>query len=248
VRIRSRRRVLYFLIPVLLVSGTWHAHLLAAHRQLSASNHFGVNLWRCWNTRVSPLAKPVVEQDAPLAPGRWANLNNPQHLKNSLRLRKKIIRYIVDHPGDSAAFMVGRVWKLTAGETAIYVHKPSSPVLSIYSPVVRVTSLVLIGGFFVLAGKLVWLAARRRDRLRELVGNVDHIIVFVAFSSLFILAVGEVEEEARFVLSLLPFLATLAPLHGFFLRGMMKPAPRSAGLRRTAVTGDGAHGSGASQH
>jgi len=134
VRIGLRRRLLYFAVPVVLVSGTWHVHQAVAHRQLAASNHFGVNLWRCWNSKVPPLAKPVREDDAPLSEGRWPNLNNPQHLKNSLRLRKKIMRYIVAHPADSIAFMLHRLRVFTKGETAIYGHKPQHRLLVWCSP------------------------------------------------------------------------------------------------------------------
>jgi hypothetical protein len=212
-RIGSARRFAALLIPLVLISGTWHVHLAAAHRQMTASNHFGVNLWRCWNSRVPPLEKPVPEDDAPLAEGRWANLNNPQHLKNSLRLRKKIGRYIRTHPGDSAAFMLERVFVLTKGEAAIYAHKPSHVLFAVYSPAVRLTSFIIIGGCLWFFGRLAWLVIRRREHLRGHVGDLDNLIAFVGFATILVLAIGEVEEEARFVISVLPLLAVVPLLH-----------------------------------
>ena len=212
-RIASLRRFAYFLIPIVIISGTWHTHLAVAHRQMTSSNHFGVNMWRCWNSKVPPLAKPVKEDDAQLAEGRWPNLNNPQHLKNSLRLRKKIVRYILDHPGDALQFMAKRVWIFTKGETAIYVHKPSHLLLAVYSPVVRMTSLWMIIGFFAFVIGFGWLVATRRSRLRAYLGDVDNLILFVGFASIFILATGEIEEEARMVISVLPLLAAMPHVH-----------------------------------
>lgn len=208
-RVGFSRRVLHVLVPLVLISGTWHVHQAVAHRQLTASNHFGVNLWRCWSSKVPPLANPVPEDDAPLSPGRWPNLDNPQHLKNSLRLRKKIARYVLAHPGESLAFVVHRLRVLTAGETAIYGHRPQHAVFAIYRPLVRVLFVWTLAGFGYVVVVAIWRAVRDRGALRAHLANLDNLILFIAGATTIILAIGEADEEARFVVSLLPLLAVV---------------------------------------
>jgi len=55
----------------------------------------------------------------------------------------------------------------------------------------------------------IWLGIRDRSRLRAHLGDLDNLIVIVACASTFVLAIGEIEEEARFVVSLLPLLASV---------------------------------------
>jgi hypothetical protein len=222
VRIGSTRRFLIFVLPVLILSGGWHAHLFIAYRQTTSSNHAGFNLWRCWEAQLpaSQRRPPLVPEDnAPLVPDRYPNLNNPQHFENSKRLQRRIRHYIVTHPVASTVFVAKRVIAFTAGEASLYYRRPPSDRLTkLYSATVRVTSMIFIVGFAALVFRFAWLLARKRDRLAALVGNLDNLILLVGFGSMLILSIGENGEEARFVISLLPMLATVPPIYRLFRR------------------------------
>jgi hypothetical protein len=221
VRIRSGRRFLIFVVPVALLSGGWHAHLLIAHGETTGSNHAGFNMWRCWEQQVTggkPGPTLVPEDDAPLVVDRGPNLNNPQHLVNSKQLQRRISHYIVTHRLASLAFIARRVLAFTAGETNLYWRRPPEKIAHVYSAAVRVTSMIFIVGFAALLGRFTWLLVRRRDLLGALVGNLDNLILFVGFGSIVILSIGETGEEARFVISILPLLATVPPIHRLFAR------------------------------
>jgi hypothetical protein len=220
-RIRSSRRFLIFIVPIVILSGGWHAHLLIAHRQTTSSNHAGFNLWRCWEQQVSattPAPQLVPEVDAPLVVDRGANLNNPTHLVNSKRLQHAISHYIVTHPLASLAFIARRVFAFTAGETDLYYRSPPGRIARVYSPAVRVTSAIFIVGFALLLGRFAWAIVRRRDQLAALAASLDNLIVLVGFGSIVILSIGETGEEARFVISILPLLATVPPIHRLLRR------------------------------
>jgi hypothetical protein len=213
IRIANRRRALCFVIPVLVLSGVWHVHLLTAHSQLIASNHYGFNLWRCWRAKVGDRAEMVLEPNAPLAPGRMPNLNTPEHRENSERLRRQVRDHIAAHPIDSVRYVALRIYRLTSGKTWLVHHEPSSWVLRLYKPAIRVTSYLILLGFALLLGKIASCAVRRHEALAALIGDTNSIVLFVGGASIILIAIGDVLEEARFALFFLPLLATVPPIH-----------------------------------
>jgi hypothetical protein len=137
--------------------------------------------------------------NAPLQPGRWPNLNTAEHDENSQMLQRAIIGYALSHPIESIAHAARRVLTLMGGPTSIYDHKPSHRELALYRPLVAALALLLLAGYAVAAGR----------RALRLLGEPDNILVVTAFLSLLILAVGDAQEEARFLISVLPFLAAV---------------------------------------
>ena len=223
VRIGSWRRFLIFVVPVVILSGGWHAHLLIAHGQTTSSNHAGFNLWRCWEHQIATSPPRLIpEHDAPLVVDRYMNMNNPEHLANSRRLQHAITHYIVTHPAASLTFIARRVIAFTAGETDLYYRRPPERVARVYSAAVRVTSAIFIAGFALLLCRFAWLLARGRDQLAALVANLDNLVLVVGFASIVILAIGELGEEARFMISVLPLLATVPPISRIWQRPLAR--------------------------
>ena len=224
-RIRIARRFLLFLVPLLVLSGGWHAHLLIAHGQTTSSNHAGFNMWRCWEEQIPNQSfRFVHEEDTPL-PGanHYYNLNNPQHLINSKLLQDRIVHYAIRHRSASLGFIARRVLAFTAGEPTLYYRSPPKQIATIYSIAVRVTSLIFLVGLAGLVCRFAWLVIRRRE-LATKVANLDSLIVVIGALSIAILAVGEKGEEARFVISLLPLFATVPPIHRLILLQCVAPA------------------------
>ncbi len=79
---------LIFLLPLIVFSGGWHLHLQAIfHRQFLSSNHSGFNLQRAWPHIPMPI---LIEefQNHPIKPGRWENLNTPEHYEKQCSFTK----------------------------------------------------------------------------------------------------------------------------------------------------------------
>jgi hypothetical protein len=200
----QRRPFLVFLIPVLLFSGVWHVYLLAAHGQLTFSNHAGFNISRAWPQIP---AVPMVEEThaAPLASGRWPNLNTDEHALNNQRLQAAQFQYWFAHPAQSVLFAFSRVNDLLSGDTKRGFYPPDLPWLGLYVFLVRLTSsLVMLGAIILLID--VW---RHLPRLPSLLSHLDNLLLLSATLFILFQAVGEAGEEPRLLLSLLPFFAVL---------------------------------------
>ena len=209
----GQRQWLPFLMPLLLLSGGWHAHLLAAHGQLTFSNHAGFNFQKAWPQ--IPRATLILEPNtSPLGPEHRAkNLNTPEHGVNSRLEQQEQLRYWRTHPVDSLAFAFSRLADLLAGNSALYGNVPTSRWLGLYALAVR-----LLSGLMILwTGCLVADACLHPRRIARLLVNPDNLLLLFTFGCAFILAVGERGEEPRLLLSLLPLLAALPvirPAHG----------------------------------
>jgi hypothetical protein len=202
----KKRYFLYFLIPVLLFSGLWHLKLLVFNGQWTWSNHGGYNLAKCWVFVEKP---PLIPEpgDAPTAPGRWKNLNTPEHLENSRRLQSKILNYVLLHPLKSAAHIFRRFTLMMTAPTSLYKYNPLEryPALYLY----KFLATLLISYLFINIFRLILMGFKAgRGFLKPLLepGNVLIVLTFLLFV---IVSIGESGEESRFLISLLPLLAVV---------------------------------------
>ena len=208
------RRFLLFLIPVLIISGGWHAYLAAAHGQLTFSNNSAFNVARAWPQIPAP---PLIPEPGyvPLAESkwvgvdvpqpRWGNLNTPEHTENNRRMQRAELAYWVAHPVDSALFAVDRMATFLSGATAYNKFTPVSRWFGLYAIVERTVS-----GLAILGASLVLFSALFHPRqLLSILAQPDNLTLLFLAACIIILAVGEMDEEPRLLLSVLPLLATL---------------------------------------
>jgi 4-amino-4-deoxy-L-arabinose transferase-like glycosyltransferase len=200
----GKKQFLPFLLPILLISGGWHSYLLAAHGQLTFSNNTGFNVARVWPQ--IPAVMLVEEPNyAPLAPGRWANLNTAEHGENSRRAQQAQLQYWLAHPVDSLLFAVGRTAELLAGNTAFGGFVPESRWFGVYAMVVRLTSSLMI----LCTGLLIGEACLHPRKIALLLAQTDNMTLLFTVCCVMLLANGEIREEPRLLLSILPLLAML---------------------------------------
>lgn len=202
----KRRYFLYFLIPVILFSGLWHLKLLVFNGQWTWSNHSGYNLAKSWVFVEKPPLIPEPDA-APTAPGRWKNLNTPEHLENSRRLQSKIVGDILRHPLRSTAHIFRRITFMMTAPTSLYKYKPLErhPMLYLYKILATLLMCYLLISIFrlILMG---FRAGRGFLKLLLVPGNVLIVLTFLIFV---IVSIGESGEESRFLISLLPLLAVI---------------------------------------
>ncbi|MCG6963976.1 MAG: hypothetical protein LJE95_11985 [Acidobacteria bacterium] len=207
-RRKGRRSLLWVLAPVLLLSGSWHAYILAAHGQVTWTNHGGFNLYHVWKDEPEFQVPKLVNEihAAPLAPGRWANLNTPEHTENSRRLARAVAGYVLRHPVRSAVHVLQRFGEVVVNvPTRTYGYNPQDAILEPYRLLVQICfALSLCGAALILGGML-----RDRKRIPSLLGSPDVLLVLVGLATLTVLTVGERYEEARFLVTVLPFWAAV---------------------------------------
>ena len=201
----GRRVVGLFLLPVLLLSGSWHLHIARTQGQLAWTNHSGYNLLRNWTiVEMPPL---VAETDsAPLAADRWLNLNTPEHGENSRRIQAAVVGYIRAHPAQAARHGLTKLRDFLAIPTGYYNWHPDQPGLRFYRWAAWV-GLAWLGVQLAAAGVALW-----RRNWSALVSAESQLIAITA-ATLLVLALGEAGEEARLAVTLLPLLAAL-PVFG----------------------------------
>jgi 4-amino-4-deoxy-L-arabinose transferase-like glycosyltransferase len=195
-----------FLFPIVMLSGVWHFHLAVSFGQLTWSNHSGFNLVRAWPmVEIPPLVAET--QNAPLGPDedQWQNLNTAEHAENSRRLQAAVIHHIITHPINSFNHMLLRVDILLSARTSIYQHNPESDILGLYKLAVRLAS-----GYLLLNSvKLVVGVIYSGENPLLLLGIPDNLLIIITVGSVGFLAIGDSYEEARFLISILPLLATI---------------------------------------
>ncbi len=195
---RGRRVLVAFCVPIVLCSGTWHAKLLLRDGQLSWSNHAGFNLVQAWPDVPAPRGEP--EPSKPKREGLWRDLNTAVHERNSRALERVVAAWLVAHPIDTLLESITKVQRLLHGRTELNGYVPQARVFAAYR------WLVPIAGAWLFAN-VAWLAvlviARRRW---QLLGEPVNALLLIAAATTVLLAVGDHGEEARFLISILPFL------------------------------------------
>ena len=201
----GRRSVALFLLPVILLSGSWHFHIARTQGQLAWTNHSGFNLQRGWSMVTPP---PLVEEvgNTPLAPGRWINLNTAEHSENSRRLTAAVVDYIRANPVPAMRHVIYRLREFMSMKTATYEFQPTQPGLIIY----RIAGWL---GFLWLAAQSVRAVVALFRRQWAAFLTPESQLIAIAAASILVLSLGEAYEEARLVVTVLPLLAAL-PIFG----------------------------------
>ena len=203
--VRSKQ-MLGFLMPIILISGSMHLCLYINHQQLNFSNHAGFNLHRAWS-RLVPVPSLVEEPKLIQAnPKRWENFNTKEHQLNSQRLQDAIFKHWLTQPIQSLSFGINLLRDFMSGPTAIYEHKPTSLFLQSYQLLYQLLSAALLLNCLVVVYGVALLS---KNKVQDLTA-VDNLTILLGSSLLIIFAISEKAEEARFVISTLPFVAALA--------------------------------------
>lgn len=224
--------IVAFLLPVAVLSGGWHVHQYAKLGQFAWSNHGGFNLINAW-PMVAPPAL-VAETQAPVAPGRYANIDTPEHGVNSRRLTRAVLAFAFENPWRATVHVAERLSILLSAPTSYMRSEPRSWVLPVYQVAARYAGLYML-----LAGAAVGLAlVLQPRRASDLLGKPDNLLLLTGAVSIVLVAVADHGEEARFLLMLLPLLAA-APVPrlgwGLVPRGWAIAAGLSAATLVVAV-------------
>jgi hypothetical protein len=207
----GRNVFLGFLIPLLLLSGGWHAKLLWFNDgQISWSNNSGFNLHSAWSHCPVPARPPLYGLAPPIAPGRWPNLNTRERFFRSQELERAVLRCILSDPVGSAkhAFRLFRVF--LAPQTWLHWNYPRDWILTPYRLGVWLSAAWLGVNLLVLFAYL-----GRAGRV-QCIGHPENSLLLLTAGSLLMLALGNGIEQSRLLISLLPCLAAfpLPRLHG----------------------------------
>ena len=191
-----------FLLPVLLISGSWHAKLIIHNNgQVIWSNSSGTNLYRAWSGFVDneSLEKELQEEAPPLLYGRWENLNTQVHFENSQKRKAYVWKGIRSQPGRALQRLWKKILIFVQPQTAIYEHKPEGTYIALYR--------ILVKGIFLIFPLLVFWGLRKIGKAPAYFFSWEwYILMITGFLSLMPI-IGESGEEARFVISVLPFLS-----------------------------------------
>jgi hypothetical protein len=204
IALRDRRRALIGLFaPVVLLSGVWHLHLLAAHHQILATNYAGFNLHRAWP--MAPLPPTMWETHShPDDEKRWPDLNTEAEHVASLQLQRVVAAYVLANPGAALRYAARKLVRFARPQLSMYGRAPAAhPVLSVYRVAAPASFLFTAANLALLAGYA--LSARRRIWL--LLASTDNLLLLITGFTVLVLSLGEAKEEARLALSVLPFLA-----------------------------------------
>jgi 4-amino-4-deoxy-L-arabinose transferase-like glycosyltransferase len=198
--------MLGFLMPIILISGSLHLSLYINHQQLNFSNHAGFNLHRAWS-RLVPVPALLEEPKLFQAnPERWENFNTKEHQLNSQRMQDAIFKHWLTQPVQSLSFGINLLRDFMSAPTAIYEHKPTSIFLQSYQLLYQVLSGVMLLNCVIVLGGVGFLS---KNKVQDLM-TTDNLIILLGTSLLVIFAISEKAEEARFVISTLPFVAACA--------------------------------------
>jgi hypothetical protein len=208
----KRSSFLYFLLPLLLFSGIWHAYIGIKFDQIFWSNNGGFNLWRAWKEYyyTDPVPMNIIDEthNQPLAnDGRWANLNTPERFYNSQEFQRGIMTWWVKHPKQFATACAGKLLYFFSAPTKLLDYDPQSPYLFIFRYLIGFSFLFVFVSGLVFGLKLLDEPASAA----AILANPNTILLIVTILSTLILALTEKGEEIRLIISLLPMLA-LYPL------------------------------------
>lgn len=187
---------LIFLLPLIVFSGGWHLHLAIFHRQFLSSNHSGFNLLRAWPHIPMPI---LIEefQNHPIKPGRWENLNTPEHYENSVRLQKAILHYWIRHPGNTLALIIQKIHFFISAPTYLMGYDeyiPQGTILPIYKMGVTLSaSISLISSLFLICSCIL-----HPYFFQYIFQDTDNLLIFFTVMCIFFCSVGESGEEFRF--------------------------------------------------
>lgn len=196
-----KRVLISFLVPILLISGGWHAKLLIFNNgQIFWSNHSGFNLYRAW--------KDVAEiPDPPEEPQTWDRRNqvhSQEHYLNSQWIQSRVLDYMVENPGDSAKYVFSRLLTFLRPRTSFF----ENPELGGILPNTYRFSFMLILIYLLLQLILLAFNFLKHPKI-SFFAHPEHTLLITISMMILILAIGEMGEEARLVLAILPLMVAL---------------------------------------
>ncbi len=216
------RYYLLFLLPILLLSGGWHLKQIVLHDQVHWSNHDGFNMQKSWSEFTGPVSTDF-QDDPPLYAGGFDNINTDRHTAYNKVVKQQVQQAILRQPLRAAGHIVTRLVQFYRPKTELFMaHTPGW-----YNLMYRPT--VWLGGLSALLGLVLLLWNTVRAPLKGATwlawGRPEAILAVMILVISCVFAAGEVGEEARFMISLLPLLAAAG--------GGIFQLPRSSGLRRS---------------
>lgn len=206
---RQWKRLIWLLLPVLLISGGWHLKLLLRQDgQILWSNHGGSNLFRAWMPLVDQeRVRPLLEPEAPPLNDfgwAWPNLNTEVHTRNSALLGRAVREGVAAHPREAIAMLWDKALIFMHPQTKLYDHDPQGPWISAYRLLVR----GLFGVLAIMLLRALLRAIRRPASILELETMAAGLTLFLTLMPV----IGEAGEEARFLVSVLPMLLLTAAM------------------------------------
>lgn len=193
--------IVAFLLPVAVLSGGWHVHQYANLGQFSWSNHGGFNLINAWPMVTPPALVPETQER--VAPGRYTQIDTPEHGVNSRRLTRAVLAFAFENPWRATVHVAERLSILLSAPTSYMRSEPRSWILPLYQVAARYAGLYML-----LAGGAVALAlVLQPRRATDLLGKPDNLLLLTGAFSIVLVAVADHGEEARFLLMLLPLMA-----------------------------------------
>jgi 4-amino-4-deoxy-L-arabinose transferase-like glycosyltransferase len=207
----SARSIVWFLLPILILSLSWHAYQWGAFRQITWSNNTGFSLWRVW--QLAPdMPLPDLESQLvmeihhqPVADGRWDNLNTAEHSQNSRTLTAIVLNMITQAPVKAVDFIRTRVVTfLFMPSVDMYnasTHKQDF--LTLYKLLVVGLSLNLV---YAMIRYVKQAATTRLADWSSIFSSPRFQLVLITFLSALSFALSEAGEESRFMISLLPMM------------------------------------------
>ena len=121
-------------------------------------------------------------------------------------MQDAIFKHWLTQPVQSLSFGINLLRDFMSAPTAIYEHKPTSIFLQSYQLLYQVLSGVMLLNCVIVMGGVGFLS---KNKVQDLMAT-DNLIILLGTSLLVIFAISEKAEEARFVISTLPFVAAFA--------------------------------------
>jgi hypothetical protein len=214
---QGRAAVVAFLVPVLLVSGGWHAKLLATKGQLLISDHAAFNFADALASVEFAVPKPPMEPELPgPAGGKWIDLNADVHARNNATLSHALLVALAENPAAAMRAVGRRLWRFLELPPTMFGRDLTRPILVPYRWLIRVGVVVSI---------LAFVGSAIRDGWRVVYDPTANFLLYSGFV-LFCLAVGTASEEIRLAAEVAPTIALL-PL---FVRAALLPRMTRGGL------------------
>jgi hypothetical protein len=202
-----------FLLPVVLLSGSWHLHLYLVHDgQITWTNVSGYNLQRAWGDFDSEIrdAKHVIQP--PRFNGLWDDLNRTDVYQSSEAIKNLIIAKILGDPVRAVGYALDRIAVFGSAPTKIYEYDPQGNDIALYRGAVVILNLLLI--IYTVVGAIILLHRYHCPWFNHRWWFATCVLLIAL-----LVAVSERGEEGRFLFSILPMLLAVA---GFALDDVVR--------------------------
>jgi hypothetical protein len=198
---------LFFLIPIVVLSGSWHLKQYAMHGHIHWTNHDGYNLYNSWGIFAEPIPA-TCKDDPPRYVGGFDNINTDKHSAYNLIVRQLVMDAIKADPKRTFTHCIHRFLEFFGPKTDLFSAHTPKAVNIFYRPAVWFCGLSMLLGLAL----LTWKTLRSiRTRSAWLIwGRPESILLFMTFVISCVFAFGERGEDARFMVSILPQLAAVA--------------------------------------